>query len=55
MSKRIEENGSTTRYNFFSYIGLPLIAIIGSKRYEWKNIVSTKQKSVATGRNKGFV
>ena len=52
--QKIEENIFTSRYKFFSYIHLLLIAIVDSKKYEWKNIVSTNKKAVATGR-KGFV
>ena len=55
MPEEIEENDSTSRYNFFFNIGLPLIAIIFSKNMNERISFPLNKKYVATGRNKGFV
>ena len=55
MPEKIEENDSTSRYNFFFNIGLHLIAKIFSKNMNENVSFPLNKKSVATGRNKGFV
>ena len=45
VSEKIEENGfHQQKWVFFLDICLRLIAIMVSRKYEWKNIVSTKHK-----------
>ena len=47
MPEKIEENDSTSRYNFFFNIGLPLIAIIFSKNMNERISFPLNKKSVA--------
>ena len=55
MSDKIEENGSTSRYKFFSNIGLHVIAIIVLENMNERISFPLNRKSVATGRNKEFL
>ena len=42
--KKLKKMVSTSKNKIFLNIGLPLMTIIFSKKYQWKTFVSTKQK-----------